>query len=256
MQPGAGDEGLARALETLAGLTAAALGGDLDGTAALTSLTAARRLAAELERGELALIEAARDGGATWSRIAAAMGARNRQTAQKRHADLSRRHHPRPPIMDARSQAPERDEAPGEALQLQPARTGTPRAEDDRRPHATLAAPRAAGGSRPRQITPKITPQIIVEGRYQLVKAPDHAETRTWQVPVGGKRAGMVRPTWRGERNRPGWEGIDNAGLALPATSIGRTTAAGNARTRDAAAVSLLQALLRQQENERASAAH
>jgi hypothetical protein len=35
------------------------------------------------------LIEAARDGGATWSRIATAMDARNRQTAQKRHADLA-----------------------------------------------------------------------------------------------------------------------------------------------------------------------
>jgi Luciferase-like monooxygenase len=45
--------------------------------------------AAELERSELALIEAARDGGATWSRIATAMDARNRQTAQKRHADLA-----------------------------------------------------------------------------------------------------------------------------------------------------------------------
>ena len=40
---------------------------------------------------ELALIEAARDAGATWTRIAAALGARNRQTAQKRHADLARR---------------------------------------------------------------------------------------------------------------------------------------------------------------------
>ena len=46
-------------------------------------------LAAELERSELALIEAARDGGATWSRTATAMDARNQQTAQKRHADLA-----------------------------------------------------------------------------------------------------------------------------------------------------------------------
>jgi hypothetical protein len=74
-------------------------------------------------------------------------------------------------------------------------------------------------------------------------------------VLVGGKRAGMVRPTWRGERSRPGWEGTDNAGTAIPATGIGRVTTAGNARTRDAAAVSLLRTLLRQQENEHVSAA-
>lgn len=68
---------------------------------------------------------------------------------------------------------------------------------------------------------------------------------------VGGKDAGLVRPTWRGERSRPGWEAVDNAGTALPATGIGRVTSGGNARTRDAAAVGLLRTLLRQQENER-----
>jgi hypothetical protein len=250
-QPGAGE--LASAAETLAGLTAAALGGGLDGTAALTSLTAARLLAAELERSELAFIEAARDGGATWSQIAAAMGTRNRQSAQKRHADLTRRR-PRPPIADTRPRAPEKDEAPAETWPLPPAEATASR-EDDRRTLATPAAPGAADGSGRRQVTPKITPQIIVEGRYKIVKAPDHAETRAWHVLVGGKRAGMVRPTWRGERSRPGWEGTDNAGTAIPATGIGRVTTAGNARTRDAAAVSLLRTLLRQQENEHVSAA-
>jgi hypothetical protein len=88
-RPGTGDDGLASVAETLAGLTAAARSGGLDDTAALSALAAARGLAAELERSELALIEAARDGGATWSRIATAMDARNRQTAQKRHADLA-----------------------------------------------------------------------------------------------------------------------------------------------------------------------
>ena len=39
---------------------------------------------------------------------------------------------------------------------------------------------------------------------------------------------------------------------ALPATGTGRVTAAGNARTRDAAAVSLLRTQLREQENETA----
>ena len=75
MPPGTGGDGLTSVAETLAGLTAAARDGGLDDTAALTAIAAARRLAAELERSELALIEAARDAGATWSRIAAAMGA-------------------------------------------------------------------------------------------------------------------------------------------------------------------------------------
>ncbi|MGH3181482.1 MAG: hypothetical protein ACRDOH_32470 [Streptosporangiaceae bacterium] len=301
-QPGPGE--LDRAAETLDGLTTAALEGGLDGTASLVSLSAARRLAAELDRVELALIEAARDSGATWGQVAAAMGASNRQTAQKRHADLARRH-PRPPTVDIPRPAPQpgedstsrtphdpapsvrdcqktaiypqqeatsgptpsvpgagrdgagRDGAPGITRDpAPPARRETksavkvPRDRSDSRP-----APAAPGTGR-RQVTPRITSQIIVEGRYQLVKAPDHAETRTWHVLVSGKKAGMVRPTWRGERSKPGWESIDNTGLALPATSIGRTTAAGNARTRDAAAVSLLQALLRQQEHERTSAAH
>jgi hypothetical protein len=88
-RPGTGDDGLASVAETLAGLAAAARSGGLDDTAALSALAAARGLAAVLERSELALIEAARDGGATWSRTATAMDARNRQTAQKRHADLA-----------------------------------------------------------------------------------------------------------------------------------------------------------------------
>jgi hypothetical protein len=70
-------------------------------------------------------------------------------------------------------------------------------------------------------------------------------------VLVSGRRAGQIRPTWRGERRRHGWEAVGNAGTALPATGTGRVTAAGNARTRDAAAVSLLHTLLRKQENDR-----
>ena len=97
---------------------------------------------------------------------------------------------------------------------------------------------------------PTITSSIIAETQYKLVRAPGHHETRAWHVLVDGTRVGLVRPTWRGERSRPGWEPVDNTGLALPATGIGRVTTAGNARTRDAAAVSLLRALHRQQENE------
>ena len=111
--------------------------------------------------------------------------------------------------------------------------------------------PRPGGGRR----IPRITGAIIAEGLYELVRAPDHAETRAWHVLAGGRLAGLVRPTWRGERSRPGWEPVDTAGIALPATGIGRTTPAGNARTRDAAAVSLLRAIQRQQEHERRKAA-
>lgn len=255
-RPGTGDDGLASVAETLAGLTAAARGGGLDDAAALSALATARRLAADLEHSELALIEAARYGGATWTRIAAAMGARNRQTAQKRHADLSRRC-PRPQSVDAPPPALEpgpreasragspgitHDPSPVGRRETKPADKAS-RGREDARPTP------AAGGRRP--AVPRITGAVIAEGRYELVRAPDHPETRAWHVLVGGRRAGLVRPTWRRERNRPGWEAIDNVGTALPATGIGRVTAAGNARTRAAAAVSLLSALLRQQENDR-----
>ena len=93
---------LAAAATALAGINGTAREGGMDAAAALAAITTARKLAAELEHGELAFIEAARGGGATWSQIAAAMGARNRQTAQKRHADLARRC-PRPPSVDTPS---------------------------------------------------------------------------------------------------------------------------------------------------------
>jgi hypothetical protein len=86
--------------------------------------------------------------------------------------------------------------------------------------------------------------------------AAARAETRAWHVLVSGRKAGLVRPTWRGERSRPGWEGIDNTSAAVPVTGTGtgRVKPAGNASTRDAAAVSLLTALLRQQGKHAASA--
>ena len=286
---------LAGAVETMAGLSGAASLAGRDTAAALTSLTAARRLAADLEHAELALIEAARDGGATWSQIAAALGASNRQTAQKRHADLSRRWS-RPPPVDtptatetpattppagavheaggtlretghdghaasthdpgagnpaalARTSAPAENGSRGEAGRPRRARSPAT-CEDAGLP--PQAAPSAGGG---RRAAPKITDAIIAEGRYEIVRAPDHAETRAWHVLVSGMLAGLVRPTWRGERSRPGWEPVDAAGTAMPATGIGRTTSAGNARTRDAAAVSLLRALQRQQQEARKKAA-
>jgi hypothetical protein len=260
--PVEGGDGLASVAETLAGLTAAACAGGLDDTAALTALAAARRIAAELEDSELALIEAARDGGATWTRIAAALGARNRQTAQKRHADLARRC-PRPPSADtpAAPPGPQAPDARHDGSSLPEAKAlvsegalpkSTIQADDHARQPPAPARPATA---RRRPAIPRITDAIIAGGLYELVRAPGHAETRAWHVLAGGRLAGLVRPTWRGERSRPGWEPVDTAGTALPATGIGRTTPAGNARTRDAAAVSLLRAIQRQQEHERRKAA-
>jgi hypothetical protein len=73
---------LAAAMQSLAGLIGAAQDDGRTPAAALASLTGVRGLASELERSELALIEAARGSGATWSQIAVAMGASRRQTAQ------------------------------------------------------------------------------------------------------------------------------------------------------------------------------
>lgn len=273
-RPRTGDDRLASVAEALAGLAAAARAGSLDDTAALTALAAARRITAELERSELALIEAARDGGATWTRIATALGARNRQTAQKRHADLARRC-PRPPSVDtpAAQPRPQAQDARHDSGSLPEAKAlvtkGALPKSTSPSPHGSAGGsdlvpgsgedarlpPAAQPPARTRPAVPKITSAIIAEGRYELVRAPDHAETRAWHVLVGGRLAGLVRPTWRGERSRPGWEPVDTAGTALPATGIGRTTPAGNARTRDAAAVSLLRALQHQQEQEREKAA-
>jgi hypothetical protein len=394
--PGRPADRLAGITAALAGLSGPAQGGA--GTATvLASLAAARKLAAEIEQAELALVEAAREGGATWAQIAAAMGARNRQTAQKRHADLSRRLQ-RPPAVDISqpetAAAPEPESAlestptpasagPGDqavpapglgpewaitgddggditlwredrragtvgrapfssgwearrasggpvttlaakgglypsrakalaalaadaeyarrrvtmARQVplaaagpgwQPAQTladkdegawqviapdgtragtvrrsspgarswtvtqgdpadryGTllalypgadqaapdgdwrtrdaaaravaiardPGIEDEDLPPAPAPA-RPAGTVSRRTADPVITPAVISESRYELVRAPDHAESRAWQVLVGGKPAGLVRPTWRRERgSRPGWEAVDNSGM-------------------------------------------
>jgi hypothetical protein len=182
------------------------MAGGLDSASALASLADARRLAAELERSELALIEAARDAGATWSLISAAMGARNRQTTQKRHADLSRCC-PRPPSADTLS--PElpalgpglgragRGGSPGIAREPGPAARRKAKPEDevprDRADPGPGPAPAPTAGRR--AAVPKITAAVIAEGRYELVKAPDHAETRAWHVLVGGRLAGLVRPT-------------------------------------------------------------
>lgn len=245
--------------KALAGFLSAARGSSPpDAATALAALSAARRLAADLERGELALIEAARSGGASWSQVSAALGARNRQTAQKRHADLARRR-PRPPSADI----PQAQPSPGPPAAKPGSRQpeATPPAGEDAPASAgqlqvTLAsaAPATPPGkpATPRRCTaiPGITGEVIAESRYELARAPDYAETRAWLVLVGGRAAGLIRPTWHGERSKAAWEPVDLSGLPLPVKGTGRVTPAGNARTRDAAAVSLLRALQRQQEQQ------
>ncbi len=243
----------ADAEEALAGLLSAARGSSPpDAATALAMLSAARRLAGDLERGELALIEAARSGGASWSRISAALGARNRQTAQKRHADLARRR-PRPPSVDI----PQAQPAPGPSAAKPGSRQPEairPAGEDAPASAGQLQftlAPAVPATPRRRTAIPRITAEVIAERRYELARAPDYAETRAWLVLVGGRAAGLVRPTWHGERSRAAWEPVDLSGLPLPVKGTGRVTPAGNARTRDAAAVSLLRALQRQQEQQK-----
>jgi hypothetical protein len=246
-----GQEQLAPLLEQLPGATQAAA----DATVALAGLAAARAVAAYIERAERDLIQAARHGGATWQQIAAALGIKTRTGAQKHHADLSRRWL-RPPAADtAVPEAPQRrpDPAPPPPGATSARGSAGPAAPRPAAPaHARPAPPTRKPGTGTRHPPdPDITPAIIGNGQYNIVKAPGHADTRAWHVLVGGQRAGLVRPTWRGERSRHGWEAVTNAGTALPATGTGRITVAGNARTRDAAAVSLLNTLLREQENQR-----
>ncbi len=267
-QPGTGE--LTQAAEALARLAPAALG-SIGSTAALASLSAVRRLAAELERGELALIEAARGDGATSYQISAALGTRNRQTAQKRHADLARRC-PRPPSVDI----PQAQPAPGprsaarapgsrrrdrQKARMLPRATGSSPGSCSSRwsPRPVPPAPAAApspppgkpGHAQAADSPPTITDEVIANGLYELVRAPDYTETRAWLVMVSGRAAGLVRSTWHGERNRPAWEPVDLSGLPMPVKGTGRVTPAGNARTRDAAAVSLLRALQRQQQEDK-----
>ena len=79
-------------METLTALTAEARGGGLDDAAALSSIAAVHLVAASFEHSGLALIEAAQAAKhRSLSGSASAMGASNRQTARKRHADLARR---------------------------------------------------------------------------------------------------------------------------------------------------------------------
>jgi hypothetical protein len=86
------DTRLPAVAEAVASLAAGARAGELDGEAALAALTAVRALSAEMEKCELALLDALHGAGVPWSQVAAAMGSPRRQAAQKRRSDLAARH--------------------------------------------------------------------------------------------------------------------------------------------------------------------
>lgn len=102
-----------------------------------------------------------------------------------------------------------------------------------------------------RSAAPRITSAHIREGRFTVVKSSGYETTGAWDVLVGGKVAGSVRPTWRGGGAARGWEPVDLAGTVMAAVAIGRTTSGGHASSRDAAATALLHGLKRRQDNER-----
>ena len=100
------------------------------------------------------------------------------------------------PGRQARRQQPPRSKSAGE-------RRRSPEEHDPGgRPCQAAASARAArhgqdAAGHPedhRRAIPRITDAIIAVGLYELVRAPDHAETRAWHVLVGGSLAGLVRP--------------------------------------------------------------
>jgi hypothetical protein len=94
--------------EAVASLAADARAGELDSDAALAAFTAVRTLSAEMERCELALLDALHGAGVPWSQVAAAMGSPRRQAAQKRRSDLAARYAPGSPpdVGEATAEAP------------------------------------------------------------------------------------------------------------------------------------------------------
>ena len=262
--PGPGGDTLASVAETLAGLSAAARAGSLDDAAALAALSAVRQVTAELERGELALIEAARESGATWTRIAAATGARNRQTAQKRHADLTRRH-PCPPAVDTPApQIPDaghdHDIPEEKALVNQDAlpkgTTRPPLGPANESGHARrrlrLGRLPRSGSARPLRRSPTPSSPRAATNSSGHPTTPRHAPGAS--LSAACPQDWSARPG-AGSAANPDGSPFDLSGLALPVKGTGRVTPAGNARTRDAAAVCLLRALQCQQEQERKKAA-
>jgi hypothetical protein len=77
------------ALQELATVLAAATAEDLPGDAALEALPNIVGLRDQLDRCELTLIESARASGASWTRVARALGLGSRQAAEQRFLRLS-----------------------------------------------------------------------------------------------------------------------------------------------------------------------
>src|SRR6185369_12182285 len=77
------------ALQELATVLAAATAEDLPGDAALEALPSVVGLRDQLDRCELMLIESARASGASWTRVAQALGLGSRQAAEQRFLRLS-----------------------------------------------------------------------------------------------------------------------------------------------------------------------
>jgi len=128
-----------------------------------------------------------------------------------------------------------------------PGRAGDGQAPGPGGPPGAAVPGSPAGEPRPRKARrrePRL-PRIATAGGYEVVKAPDHAETASWQVMVDGVRAGRIRRTWEG-RSRV-WAVADPADI--PVRCIGQgATPLGNARTRDTAARELLIVLMQRQE--------
>ncbi|MGH3270611.1 MAG: DUF3846 domain-containing protein, partial [Trebonia sp.] len=150
-----------------------------DAASALAALSAARRLVPDLERGELALIEAARDDGAAWFQISAALGTRNRQTAQKRR--------PRPPLpastISGRPAGTARTRHPGRRAGM-PAAGGEPagRQGRSRRRRAAPGANAAPAGSRGRLPHARST----TGGEMKALLIPADGLPREADLPAGG----------------------------------------------------------------------
>jgi hypothetical protein len=77
------------ALQELATVLAAATAENLPGDAALEALPSIVGLREQLDRCELMLIESARASGASWTRVAEALGLGSRQAAEQRFLRLS-----------------------------------------------------------------------------------------------------------------------------------------------------------------------
>ena len=170
--------------EAVASLAASARSGEMDGGTALAALTAVRALAAEMERCELALMDALRDAGVSWGQVAAAMGAARRQTAQKRHADLAARH-PAPASGDA---AP----AAGEPATPPPALPGAD-GDAGESPGPRTDAERSA------MMRHRPVPGLGKEWTYALPSESSSDAILWWNRTT---RAGGARQAWP----RKGWE--------------------------------------------------